>query len=428
MHPARDNAASIVRDLRAAGHAAYFAGGCVRDELLGLVPDDYDVATAATPDQVRALGRAKRWRVNEVGVSFGVLLVRTPAPDGAPPHDVVEVATFREEGVYSDSRRPDEVRFSTASADARRRDFTINALFLGPLDAKPEEPGAQLAPAPLGGWVVDFVEGRADLARRTLRAVGEASARLREDHLRALRGVRLSSRLGFEIESATREAIARDASSLTGVSRERIGDEVRRMFAHPTRAAAAAALQDLGLDAPTLDEPSAAPALPLLRALAPEAPLEAALGAWALDRHGADASADDIASRWRRALCLSNEETGALRDALHGVRTLEAQWPSWGVAPRKRAAASPWFAAASALLDARNPESGTAVRTEMLRLAATPGGIAPAPLVTGDDLVALGFRPGPAFKDHLERLYDLQLEGTLPDRAAALQMAKQLAG
>ncbi len=419
----RENAASIVRALREAGHVAYFAGGCVRDELLGLTPQDYDVATEATPDEVRAVGRAKKWRVNEVGASFGVLLALTPR-ESNETREVVEVATFREEGAYTDNRRPDEVRFSTASADARRRDFTINALFLDPLEARPDEPGAVVTAAPRGGWVVDFVGGCADVKGRLLRAVGDASARLREDHLRALRAVRLSSRLGFVIDGPTREAIAHDAAALRGVSRERIGDEVRRMLSHHSRGGAGALLQDLGLDAPTLEEPGARGALPTLGALAPTAGVATALAAWALDRHGPGVAPDDLAARWRRALCLSNDETGALRGALEGLALLGSEWEGWGVARRKRAASSGWFEGAMALLAARDPASARAIGHAVEDLSRTPGGLAPGAFVTGDDLVAMGRTPGPRFKALLDRLYDLQLEGKVRTREEALARAQ----
>ena len=210
-HPGREAAVSIVRQLRARGRVAYLAGGCVRDELLGLVPKDYDVATDASPDEVRRLFR----RSGLVGAAFGVVLVRQSGV-------AVEVATFREDGPYSDQRRPDRGVCSTPEADARRRDFTINALFRDPL-------------AEGGDGIIDHVGGVADLRAGVIRAVGDASARLAEDHLRGLRAVRFAARLGFEIEPVTRGAIAADAAALRGVSPERIGEEMRRMLGHPSR-------------------------------------------------------------------------------------------------------------------------------------------------------------------------------------------------
>ncbi|MEM1423575.1 MAG: CCA tRNA nucleotidyltransferase, partial [Planctomycetota bacterium] len=231
MSAQRDSAVRIVRTLAGAGHAAYFAGGCVRDELLGSEPKDYDVATDATPDEVEAAFR----NTKPVGKSFGVILVR----DGS---SVTEVATFREEGAYTDKRRPDEVRFADAEADAHRRDFTINALFLDPLDTRDDQRGR----------VIDFVGGLEDLERGVVRAVGDPAERLAEDHLRALRAVRFAARFAFPIEERTADAIRAHASALEGVSRERIGDELRRILAHPRRAEGVRTIHALALDAPVL--------------------------------------------------------------------------------------------------------------------------------------------------------------------------------
>ena len=176
--PRRQLAVEVVRTLREAGFQALFAGGCVRDELLGQPPTDYDVATDATPDRVMALFR----RTVPVGVSFGVVRVLGPKDAGE-----VEVATFRSDGQYLDGRRPESVTFGTAEADASRRDFTINGMFLDPIE----------------GTVIDYVGGREDLDRRLIRAIGAPHARFEEDKLRLLRAVRISSRFGFEIEPET---------------------------------------------------------------------------------------------------------------------------------------------------------------------------------------------------------------------------------
>ncbi len=413
MADARSAAQDILRTLRNAGHEAYFAGGCVRDELLGFTPQDYDIATSATPDDVRPLFRS----VSEVGASFGVMLVRHRA-------HTIEVATFREEGAYSDARRPDTVRFSSAEADAGRRDFTINALFLDPLDTARDPRGR----------VIDFVQGVADLHAGVVRAVGAPDDRLAEDHLRALRAVRLASRLGFEIDPATNEAIARHASELRGVSRERIGDELRRMLAHRARAVAAARLQELGLDAPVLEEPPTRAPLDILHRLPEDASFTTALAAWTIDRRAASGQIDAdqlasqsraIAAHLRRALCLSNDESHALGAAIDGVARLESAWLAEPVAAQKRAAASPWFDAALAILDARAPGVARSVRSRVVELAAAHGGLAPAPLITGDDLIAAGLAPGPRFKAILDRVYDAQLEGRIASRDEALALAKQ---
>ena len=149
----REFAIEVVRRLQEAGHEALWAGGCVRDELLGLAPKDYDVATNARPEQVQKLFR----RSLAVGASFGVIEVLGPRSAGAGRHLSVEVATFRNDGTYSDGRRPDQVVFSSAREDALRRDFTINGMFFDPLK----------------GELIDYVDGQADLHERILRAIGD---------------------------------------------------------------------------------------------------------------------------------------------------------------------------------------------------------------------------------------------------------------
>jgi len=420
---ARATATAVARRLREAGFTAYFAGGCVRDELLGRTPTDYDVATDARPEDVRGLFR----RTAHVGAHFGVVLVKQA--DGAGHEHTVEVATFRSDGSYSDSRRPDEVHFSTPEADARRRDFTINALFLDPLAA--DEAGVRGVEA--HGHVIDFVGGLADLERGVIRAVGDPDDRLREDHLRALRAVRFAARFGYDLDEPTAEAIRRHARELKGVSRERVGDELRRMMADPSRHDAAWKLQVLGLDGAIFDRHTdAAPRV--LGRLAGDAartppPLPTCLSAWAIDR-GAVVEATQIAGlvrHWRERLCLSNAETEQMKATLRALVSLDREWAEWGVAPQKRLAATRACREALRLLAARTPEEMVRVRVRIDELAATPGGIAPEPWISGDDLVGLGLRPGPAFKGLLDRLYDAQLEGRVDCREAALRLAIELA-
>ena len=174
----RDAALAVVHTLRAAGHTAYLAGGCVRDALLGLEPKDHDVATDATPDTVQSLFRSTA----AVGAAFGVVLVYIPMPQRG--RHTIEVATFRAEGAYSDGRRPDEVRFTTAEEDAKRRDFTINGLFADP---PPEGESGD-------DTTIDFVGGQDDLKAGVIRAIGAPGARFGEDYLRMLRAVRFAAR------------------------------------------------------------------------------------------------------------------------------------------------------------------------------------------------------------------------------------------
>ncbi len=412
---ARDEAVHALRRLRDAGFTAYFAGGCVRDELLGQAPKDYDIATDATPDRVRALfpGSAA------VGESFGVILVRTGARTGAGP---LEVATFREDAGYSDKRRPDAVRFSTPEADAQRRDFTINALFLDPL-AGPT------------GEVIDFVGGRRDLDARIVRAVGDPEARLAEDHLRALRAVRFACRLGFQLDPRTADAIRAHASELAGVSRERIGDELRRMLTHPSRGRAVRLLSDLALDRPALATP--APGREGFRSLeglgetggAEDATIP--LAAWALDRQGTEAATDgkaraDLVRAWRRALCLSNDETASLRGILETLGVLLAGWDTLGVAGRKRLAVRPGFPGALAILVTLDAPRALATQSGVETLGTDGIGLAPPPLIDGNDLIGLGWSPGPGFARALEAAYDAQLEGRVSTKSQALELAREL--
>lgn len=407
---ARQAAVAIVRTLREAGHAAYFAGGCVRDELLGLEPLDYDVATDARPERIQKLFR----RTAAVGASFGVVLVK----EGGV---TVEVATFRSDGPYSDKRRPDRVEFSDPEHDARRRDFTVNALFLDPLAAA-DSPS-------IHGHAIDYVGGVADLHARVIRAVGDPDRRLAEDHLRALRAVRFAARYGFAIEAGTAEAIRAHASELAGVSRERIGDELRRMLAHPSRSRAADLLGALGLDRVVLGAGAAGGGDPALARLAPAVTTGGCLACWAFDRGevGSAAQIPGVVARWRRSLCLSNEESGRLRQTLHGVLEIERDWGGLPVSGRKRRAAAEWFADALAVAEARDAHRGRAVREDVARLSADGVGLAPEPLLRGDDLIEAGLEAGPVFARVLEGVYDAQLEGRVGDRDTALRLAAELA-
>ncbi len=434
---ARTAALAIVRRLREAGHVAYFAGGCVRDELLGLSPTDYDIATDAHPEKIRTLFK----RTAEVGAAFGVVLVTPQEDEGVAERATVEVATFRSDGPYSDKRRPDVVQFGGPEQDAKRRDFTVNALFLDPLGTsnQPSDGATQGhagREAPPQGEVIDLVGGVQDLKLKVIRAVGDPEARLGEDHLRALRAVRFAARLGFTIDPATAAAIRAHARDLMGISRERIGDEMRRMLAHASRAEALELLQDLGLDAPVLQEPTRALHLATVSGLhgLPAIPFATGLAAWALDRGltvtgpGAGAFAMKLVSRWRATLCLSNAEREQLMGVFDGLIALEGEWDRAPVARQKRlaGAADGGFAEAVRLLALRQPQRADQIRARVAELAGTPGGLAPEPLINGDDLVAAGFKPGRRFKVLLERVYDAQLEGRVAKKDEAMALAAEL--
>lgn len=223
----REFAIDVVRRLREAGHEALWAGGCVRDELLGLVPKDYDIATNARPEEVRRLFR----RTVAVGMTFGVVEVLGPGHR-------VQVATFRSDAGYSDGRHPDAVVFSSAREDALRRDFTINGMFFDPLKKE----------------LIDYVCGRDDLNARVLRAIGDPATRIAEDKLRMLRGVRLAARFELTVEQVTLAAVRAMAPQLGVVSAERIADELRKLLVDRHRARGVSLLLETGLAAACLPE------------------------------------------------------------------------------------------------------------------------------------------------------------------------------
>ena len=393
----RENASDVARRLQDHGHVAYFAGGCVRDRLLGSLPVDYDIATDATPDRVNALFPDAM----SVGESFGVMLVRSGG-------HTLEVATFRSDGRYLDGRHPESIRFGTEIEDAARRDFTVNAMFEDPVS----------------GRVIDHFNGRDDLERRILRAVGAPADRLSEDRLRVLRAVRFAARFDLEIESDTATALHAD-HTLQGVSRERVGGELRRMLADPRRGRAVELLESFALDAAVLDATSSItggrPALVALDSTIRD-PMDG-LAAWLLDRK---ASTDRAAIRvLRNALLLSNREVRRLESILSLVAEIERSWAQASVASRKRAAAREEFSTAVELVQARDADLGQRVATALVELAAS--GIAPEPLLTGEALIAAGLAPGPAFREILDRTYDAQLEGLIGTSDEALHHGLSIA-
>lgn len=414
--------AVLVR-LREAGQLAYFAGGCVRDQLLGLEAKDYDVATDAPPARVRELfGNSQ-----PVGAAFGVILVRLGGSQ-------IEVATFRAEGAYADGRHPSQVRFTTAEEDARRRDFTINGLFLDPL----------------AGRVIDYVGGQEDLRERRIRAIGNPADRFEEDSLRLLRAVRFSARLGFAIEPVTAEAIVAHAPQLKRISPERIADELRMMLAPPTRVAAWHGLWELNLvetifrflkftridalmeRAYLFDQVCPNETIPFGLALAAAA---------ICHRLRTDESLTDVRTLFareqtkaavqamRQALKISNEESEQMRGTLSDLESLLADTMP-GVARLKRFLAQPTASLSRKLMAAMARVGLCADRIETLERELSQldrTDFAPRPLIDGDLLTARGLRPGPVFKRILDAVYDAQLEARIVSEAQALAMALQLA-
>jgi len=399
----------VLRKLREAGFVAYWAGGCVRDLLLGRTPKDYDVATEAQPDLIRDL--VGRRRPLAVGAAFGVITVVGPHGAGH-----VEVTTFRRDAAYSDGRHPDAVTFSSAQEDASRRDFTINGLFYDPIAEE----------------VLDFVGGRADLAAGVIRAIGEPAARFSEDKLRMLRAVRFAATFGFVLDAGTAEAIRRMADQITVVSPERVAMEMRRMLVEPARVAAVRLLLETGLAQPVLPEivpadeagrTALAQGLSVLeRLVRPEFPLALASLLGGLTTAGAAVA---VCARWR----LSNLETDrvewlvANRESLRGAA---AQRP----AVIFRLLVHPgmgdllaWHEAAAAT-GQTDPADAAWARA---MLAGPRGRIEPPPLLDGDDLLARQIPPGPIYRVILDRVRDAQLDGRLRTKDEALALADRLA-
>ena len=421
----REDAMALVRALRGAGHVAYFAGGCVRDLLLNLEPKDYDVATDALPEMVRALFR----NTQAVGQAFGVILVRLG-------RSVIEVATFRSDGEYVDGRRPSEVRFTTAEEDAKRRDFTINGLFLDPIDNR----------------VLDYVGGREDLGNRLLRAIGEPDSRFEEDHLRLLRAVRFAARFELEIEPKTRAAIVHHAPRLARISPERVGEEMRSMLTPISRVKAWEHLGELGLlpvilrfmDGKSIGSIREAETdYRLFKAVGPDEPIGFGLALAALtldDRRNRGGEAAQLSNllksteirhsvqACRRSMKISNAESEAMFEAMEVGHLLRNDSPS--VATLKRFLARPSSSDARKLLEAllRAGEDSNRIpwlQEQFLKLEQTD--YSPPPFVTGDDLTAAGLSPGPLFKRVLDAVYDAQLEARVSTKEDAMQLALQLA-
>ncbi|MFN9076070.1 MAG: CCA tRNA nucleotidyltransferase [bacterium] len=396
----RDAACAVALGLVRAGHQAYFAGGCVRDRLLARPVKDYDIATSARPDEVKAVYPKARG----VGEAFGVMLVRHGG-------HTFEVATFREDGPYQDGRRPSEVTYSTAERDAARRDFTINGLF--------EDPAT--------GETIDFVKGASDIAARLVRAIGDPHERIREDRLRMLRAARFAARLGFEIESRTFDAIASHAGELASVSAERVGEEIREMLAHSNRARAADLVEALGLDGAVVGHRGARSGR-RLEALPAEVPVggwSTALAAWWLDRCGAACEVgarQNAVSELRRRLVLSNDETDALGHALAIREVLLDGFGRLGVAARARMIARHGFDAAVALVRAEDAALGAEFAGQADR--ELPSRALPHPLLDGAVLIAAGYRPGPRFKEWIDLAMDAQLEGRIGSTADALALVR----
>ena len=435
----RDFALQVVRQLRDAGFQALWAGGCVRDLLLGIDPEDYDVATNAQPDEVRALFGHRR--TIAVGEAFGVVKVLGGRASGD-----VEVATFRDEGPYSDHRRPDWWKPSTPDADAARRDFTINGLFFDPLDER----------------VLDYVAGQADLKAGLIRAIGDPHARFAEDKLRLLRAVRFSARYGFPIEPQTLVALQAMADQIKLVSAERIAQELRRMLVHPSRLQGLHLADETGLLAAILPEVTAMKGVPQGKPVQPtgdlwdhtllvieklENPVSFTLALGAL-LHDAGKPATlartadkltfyhhehvgrRIAADIGRRLRLSNHERDRI-EWLVEFHMYLADAKNMRLAKLKRTLAhegrDELLALHQADALASTGRTDHVDHCRWLLAEWSQEDLTPAPLLTGHDLVRhFHLEPGPLFGQLLEKLYDAQLDGTIRSKRQALDMAAKL--
>lgn len=392
-------AVDIIAALRAGDHAALLAGGCVRDRLLGRVPKDFDVATDATPDEVsRIFPRARR-----VGAKFGVMLVHKYGHD-------VEVATFRTDGPYSDGRHPDHVEFGTEGQDALRRDFTINGLFQDPTDDR----------------VIDHVGGQEDLNHRIVRTIGDPQERFAEDHLRMLRAVRFATRLGFEIEPRTADAIKRLADRLRGISPERVWRELEEILAGPERMRGWTLLVATGLRAhlathwPQMDSDTL-----VTRRLAalPARPVDPALGLAAVFRGAGDRQITDACE----ALRLSNRMARRVRWLVSTLDTAGDE-SSLELADLKVMMADPAWAELVDLLkaDLIATEADRAPVERLRRRAAAIAekDISPKALLSGDELLEMGMAAGPRMGELLDALYRAQLNEQIKTHDEAVAKAK----
>ncbi|MBL8817680.1 MAG: CCA tRNA nucleotidyltransferase [Planctomyces sp.] len=410
----RTFALDVVQRLRHAGFEALWAGGCVRDQLLGKQPKDYDVASTARPEQVINLFGVRR--TVPVGASFGVVMVLGPGKAAGQ----IEVATFRSDGAYMDGRRPVGVRFCSAEEDAQRRDFTINGMFYDPVQET----------------VIDYVGGQKDLAAGIIRAIGDANARFTEDKLRMLRAIRFAATLRFSLEPATFAAIQSLHTQITQVSIERIAQEVRRMLSDKSRGESIKLLQSSGLLRCVLPEAEidsehvtkSASVLNLLQVSSFEPSLAAIL--LHDDPHHADLKERSVVARDTcRRLRLSNEETETivwLLTSLDVFRTLPSQ-PPHVVRPLLADERIPLLIDLSSATEASYGRlaSGAAAADEMLSADPSLKSL-PRPLVTGNDLLERGIPGGPRIREVLTQLRNEQLDGLLADRAAAIQRLDEL--
>lgn len=435
----REIAAAIAARLREKGFQAYFVGGCVRDEVRGMAPDqhkpkDYDIATDALPDEVQAIFPHSL----AIGAQFGVIMV-------LEGHHRIEVATFRNDGLYSDGRRPDFVQYSRdPREDVQRRDFTVNGLLMDPAT----------------GEVLDYVDGQADLRSGIIRAIGDAPTRFREDKLRMLRAVRFACTLDFHIEERTLEAISPLAAQITSVSAERVRDELTRILTSGRARRGFELLEQTGLLPHLLPEIAAMKGvgqppefhpegdvwthtLLMLEMLPADCPLTLAYGVLLHDvgkpptfRRAADRIRFDqhvpVGTRMAEEICrrlrLSSDEQAH-------IAALVANHLRWMDVPKMRPGTLKRFFRLEnfaehlelhrldCLASHRNLGNYEWAQAQLAGMSAED--IRPERLLNGEDLITMGHAPGPRFREILEAVEDAQLEGLIATREAALEFVRR---
>jgi poly(A) polymerase len=431
-------ATAIVQKLHDHGYVAYFAGGCIRDALQDIPPKDIDIATSANPGQVQALFQ----RTIPVGIQFGVVRVLVSDLE-------FEVASFRSDGVYLDGRRPSEIRFSTPEQDALRRDFTINGMFYDPLS----------------DTVIDYVNGREDLAGKLIRAIGQPSERFAEDRLRMLRAIRFATTLAFEIEPRTWSAVKADAPAIAVVSPERIRDELLKILVDPHRLRGFDLLDRSGLLAEILPEVAALKGCDqpeqfhpegdvfvhtrlMLSMLAPNASAAEVLAVLLHDIgkpptrsfdpadqrirfNGHDRVGAEMAEAVMTRLRFPRHEIDLVVDAVRNhmvFKDVQQMRP----ARLRRFMARPYFGIELELhrVDCAGSHGDLENYHFLVRKASefAQEPLIPRPLVRGDDLISMGLQPGPRIGELLEAVQTAQLEGELTTRAQALEWLEKALG
>lgn len=380
----------------------------MRDQLLGGEVKDYDVATDATPDDIRQLFGPNR--TLGVGAAFGVMIVR--GPRGVDP---IEVATFRCDADYSDGRRPDSVSFSSPQEDARRRDFTINGIFYDPVTDQ----------------LVDYVNGQQDLQDKIVRSIGDADKRLDEDKLRMLRAVRFAATFNFQLDEATARAISSRTEEIKLVSAERIGDELRRMMGKSSRLNAIQLLIDTRLMTVLLPEFDVDSDWPLSRGILSHLDSDRFSVTLAACIHPIGERTDDLqtvirdlSARWR----LSNEEIRETSQLVRAEGLLRTAYQlAWSkVQPVLAGDLAQETMRLAAAIAAATGETAGGIELCREKLLLPIAQLDPPPLLTGEDLIQLGVPRGPVYKSILNLVRDRQLDGEIGNLDEAASLARRI--